>query len=613
VNWEHLKAIVWLRQRLFFNWLRRSGIANTIVTGILMALGLVASAVMFFVALLLGIKLLPRATSDQLLVVWTAVIGAFLFSWIIGLLTELQRSEVISFQKLLYYPISLTGTFLVNYLSSFASFTLIIFLPAMIGLCIASVVALGPYFLVTLPMLFGLVLMVTAVTYQFRGWLASLMMNKRRRRTLVTAIGAAFILIVQLPNLFNRLYLRPGTNQDGASAQQMLERTQKLSEELKRHEISPEQAQARLDALQHDQSLQRKTAAEFKTEDVVRWVRIADLVIPPGWVAYGAAEASHQIAWPGLLGAVGLCLIGAVSLRRSYHTTLRFYRGDYESGEKGKKRIATRPPAERGTLLVERQLPWAPEEAAATAFANLRALIRAPEAKMMLLSLLIVGAIFGSTLAAGRKSRLPESFRPMMAMAIIAIETLSLSQIFQNQFGFDRDGFRTLLLSPARRRNILLGKNLSLAPLTLGSGAVALVILEFLYPLSITHFLASLVQLVSAYLMVCLVGNYTSILLPSAVRAGSFRSSTTTLSGSLLRVVAVFVLMTALGPLFLPLGIEFLLQSLQFPKFVPIYLILSLLELAVIAVLYGLLLEGQGLLLQSREQKILRAVTSKND
>jgi ABC-2 type transport system permease protein len=613
VNWEHLKAIVWLRQRLFFNWLRRSGIANTIVTGILMALGLVASAVMFFVALLLGIKLLPRATSDQLLVVWTAVIGAFLFSWIIGLLTELQRSEVISFQKLLYYPISLNGTFLVNYLSSFASFTLIIFLPAMIGLCIASVVALGPYFLVTLPMLFGLVLMVTAVTYQFRGWLASLMMNKRRRRTLVTAIGAAFILIVQLPNLFNRLYLRPGINQDGASAQQMLERTQKLSEELKRHEISPEQAQARLDALPHDQSLERKTAAEFKTEDVVRWVRIADLVIPPGWVAYGAAEASHQIAWPGLLGAVGLCLIGAVSLRRSYHTTLRFYRGDYESGEKGKKRIATRPPGERGTLLVERQLPWAPEEAAATAFANLRALIRAPEAKMMLLSLLIVGAIFGSTLAAGRKSRLPESFRPMMAMAIIAIETLSLSQIFQNQFGFDRDGFRTLLLSPARRRNILLGKNLSLAPLTLGSGAFALVILEFLYPLSITHFLASLVQLVSAYLMVCLVGNYTSILLPSAVRAGSFRSSTTTLSGSLLRVVAVFVLMTALGPLFLPLGIEFLLQSLQFPKFVPIYLILSLLELAVIAVLYGLLLEGQGLLLQSREQKILQAVTSKKD
>ena len=138
-------------------------------------------------------------------------------------------------------------------------------------------------------------------------------------------------------------------------------------------------------------------------------------------------------------------------------------------------------------------------------------------------------------------------------------------------------------------------------------------ILEFLYPLSIAHFLASLVQLVSAYLMVCLIGNYTSILLPSAVRAGSFRSSTKTFSGSLLRVVAIFVLMAALGPLFLPLGIEFLLHSLQFAQFVPIYLILALLELALVAGLYVLLLESQGLLLQSREQKILQAVTSKND
>ena len=612
MNWEHLKAIVWLRQRLFFNWLRRSGTANTIVTGILMCLGMVASAVLFFASLLLGIKFLPKATSDQLLVVWTAVIGAFLFSWIIGLLTELQRSEVISLQKLLYYPISLGGTFLVNYLSSFASFTLIVFLPAMIGLCIASVVALGAYFLVMLPLLFGLVLMVTAVTYQFRGWLAALMMNKRRRRTLVTAIGAAFILIVQLPNLLNRLYFRPHTNRDVASSQKITEDMQKLSEDLQRHAVTAQQAQTRLDAIKRAQT-EHKPGVEVNTEEVARWVRIADLVIPPGWVAYGAAEASHQIVWPGLLGAAGLCLIGAASLWRSYHTTLRFYRGDYESGESRKKQVVVRPQGERSALLVERQLPWAPEEAAATAFANLRALIRAPEAKMMLLSLLIVGAIFGSTLAAGRKSGLPAAFRPAMAMAIIMIETLSLSQVFQNQFGFDRDGFRTLLLSPARRRNILLGKNLSLAPLTIGCGAFALVVLEFLYPLSITHFLASLVQLCSAYFMVCMIGNYSSILLPNAVRAGSFRSSTQTFSGSLLRVLAVFILMTALGPLFIPLGIELLLHHLQFAQFIPIYLILALCELALLAGLYLLLLESQGQLLQSREQKILQAVTSKND
>ena len=95
----------------------------------------------------------------------------FLISWTVGLMTELQRSEVLSFQKLLYYPISLFGTFLVNYVSSLVSVTLILFVPAMFGLCVASVVALGPRYLVLFPLLFGLVLMVTAVSYHLAdGW-----------------------------------------------------------------------------------------------------------------------------------------------------------------------------------------------------------------------------------------------------------------------------------------------------------------------------------------------------------------------------------------------------------------------------------------------------------
>ena len=36
-----------------------------------------------------------------------------------------------------------------------------------------------------------------------------------------------------------------------------------------------------------------------------------------------------------------------------------------------------------------------------------------------------------------------------------------LVQFLANQFGFDRDGFRALILSPADRRLILLGKNLA--------------------------------------------------------------------------------------------------------------------------------------------------------
>ncbi len=323
--------------------------------------------------------------------------------------------------------------------------------------------------------------------------------------------------------------------------------------------------------------------------------------------------AARQNVWPGLLGSLGLCLIGGASLRRSYRMTLRFYRGEYQTAQIAKKKARPQIHAKRATYLVERHLPWIPEQAAATALATLRSLMRAPEVKMMLVSTLVFGVIFASTLVAGRRSQVSVSLRPLVAMGIIVTETLSLSQVFQNQFGFDRDGFRALLLSPSRRRNILLGKNLALAPLALGIGAFALVVLQFLYPLSVTHFLASLVQLVSAYLIVCLVGNHTSIVLPTAVRAGSLRASTSTMAGSLLRILAVLGLTAAFVPLFIPLGIDLLLHSFNLGRMIPVYLILAALELSVLVMLYRLLLESQGLLLQAREQKILEAVATKND
>jgi hypothetical protein len=154
---------------------------------------------------------------------------------------------------------------------------------------------------------------------------------------------------------------------------------------------------------------------------------------------------------------------------------------------------------------------------------------------------------------------------------------------------------------------------LALAPLTLGTGALALGILEFLYPLSVTQFLASLVQLVSAYLIVCLVGNQTSILLPTAVRAGSLRASTSTMLGSLLRLLAALGLAAAILPLFIPLGIDLLLHGFNVGPMIPIYLIVAAFELFVLVMLYRRLLESQGILLQAREQKILEAVTTKND
>ena len=75
--------------------------------------------------------------------VWDGLVVGFLFSWAIGLLAELQRSEVLSLDKFLHLPVSLTGVFLINYLSSLFSLTLIIFVPAMVGLSLGLVIRPG--------------------------------------------------------------------------------------------------------------------------------------------------------------------------------------------------------------------------------------------------------------------------------------------------------------------------------------------------------------------------------------------------------------------------------------------------------------------------------------
>jgi hypothetical protein len=60
-----------------------------------------------------------------------------------------------------------------------------------------------------------------------------------------------------------------------------------------------------------------------------------------------------------------------------------------------------------------------------------------------------------------------------------------------------------------------------------------------------------------------------------------------------------------------PLGAEFILRLLGRGAGIPVCLLLSLLECALIAVIYYFCTEGLGSLLQSREQKILETVTAK--
>jgi hypothetical protein len=181
-----------------------------------------------------------------------------------------------------------------------------------------------------------------------------------------------------------------------------------------------------------------------------------------------------------------------------------------------------------------------------------------------------------------------------------------------NQFGFDRDGFRVFVLSAARRRDILLGKNLAIAPVTMGLAAIVLAFVQIVSPMRLDHFLAMFPQYISMFLLFCMVTNLLSIYAPVYVPPGSLKASSPKVGTVLLQVVtiALFFPLTQLVTL-LPLGTEILLRLLGWSSSIPIYLILSLAECAAVVTVYHFMLNWQGSLFQASEQNILERVTNR--
>jgi hypothetical protein len=621
MNWQHFRAILWLRWRLGANQLKRAGIVNTVIMAILAAGVIVLSMILFVTFFSVGRFALASASPAIVMYVWDGLVAAMLFFWVIGLMSELQRSEAVSLTKFLHLPVSLTGAFVINYLSSLVSVTLVLFLPAMVGLSLGLVFAKGPAMLWLLPLLAAFLLMVTAITYQFQSWLASLMVNKRRRRTIIFLITMAFVLIFQLPNLLN--ILRPARQAEPIS--RLAQEQAELDREFSSGAISAEQYRQRRQELAQESQASRRG----RMEHVEQTARLVNLVLPPGWLPFGALALAEGKLLEPLLATLALSLLGAASLWRSYRTTVRLYTGQFTSGKK--KPAALAPPTKgkiRGPGLLEKQLPWLSEHASAIALAGFRSLLRAPEAKMMLLSPIILVVIFGAmflrrplnpnpAVPGGPTGRQPEvalseALRPLVPFGAMAMVLLSMGQILGNQFGFDRSGFRVFVLSPARRRDILLGKNLAVAPLALGLCLGVVVIMQVIRPMRFDHFLAALPQLLSMYLLFCLLSNGLSILAPMPIASGSIRPTNFKTIPMLLHfafVLLVFPL--AVGPALLPLIIELVLQEFTGTKEIPIALILSLLESAGVVFLYLFVVDGEGRWLQSREKKILEVVAAK--
>jgi ABC-2 type transport system permease protein len=310
VKLEHLRAFIALRWKLKLRQFRRGGAANAIALGFLSLLIISAASMATVGLFFLGYLGLAKESPTVIMYVWDGLVIGFLFFWAVGLLSELQRSEALSLGKFLHLPVSPLGICLINYLSSLFSLGMAIFAPAMLALAIGLWVGRGPALLWLLPLVIAFLFMISALTYQFQGWLAALMINPRRRRTVIVLVTVAFIVLVQGPNLaqmywqFDRRSFRPRPPAMGAR-----EAGRIGIAEYERRQREYKRLQTETDEQRNREGLE----ADYKAY----WYgTVLNLVLPPGWLPLGAFYSAAGSSMAALGATTGMSVVGLFSLWR---------------------------------------------------------------------------------------------------------------------------------------------------------------------------------------------------------------------------------------------------------------------------------------------------------
>jgi len=260
---------------------------------------------------------------------------------------------------------------------------------------------------------------------------------------------------------------------------------------------------------------------------------------------------------------------------------------------------------------VELRLPGVPEDVAALALAQFRSMTRAPEVRMMLAMGLFV-AIFLPALIlwrSGAALHIPDPVKPFIATGVVVMALFTMLQLMCNQFGSDRDGFRGLVLLPTPRERLLFGKNLAVLPLAAAIAFVPLAAMSVLAKLSVFVLLATVLQFGAAFLLFCMVGNLSSILVPYRVAAGSLKPTKQSWQAVLMMMAVHMLFPLAVAPIAIPPFLGWVAERFGSLPATLVNVCASLVMVVILAFLYAQTLRPLGRLFQRRETTILRAVT----
>ncbi|MEM9366349.1 MAG: hypothetical protein AAGD07_10145 [Planctomycetota bacterium] len=612
MNLQQLAALTRMRWQIGRNLVRKSGRTNQVLLTIALVLAFLGSIGTFLFALGWGSVLINRLQPYQWIYVWDAITVVFLFVWSMGVLTELQRSELLSLKNLLHLPVSLSGGFFLNYLSSIVSLTVLLFLPVLLGICCVSVLHFGSASSVSFLLVSSFLLMVSAVTYLIRGWLGKLMENPRTRGTVVAVTTIFFVLVFQLPNMLNSTWMRSGRQASRERREAHREELDQLRQQLEDRTLASSEYKPKVARLKEAFQQQENSIRQAKRESTHQRILSINQLVPVLWLPYGAASAARGSIASPLLCIFGMTAFGLASLGLSYRSTVQTYIGNDRTG----KRSATHDTldsAKRRTRL-EMQLPLLTNTQSAIALATWRMTLRAPESKMALLTPLIFAAMFGSAIFSGSMSAVPQAARPWLTLTAISVSLFGLAQLLINMFGMDRQGFRAYILMPIDRGDILLGKNLGVFPIVGGLTSLLVVAVGILARVPSAYVLATLLQVPITFLCYFLVTNQVSITAPVGLISGTMKPVSLKAGTVITQLLAMFFSPLMMLPAAIALGVDFVLNFyLKWPpalgRIAPVYLILTLVELPIMIWVYRRLIARQGKFLQDREQQILDTIT----
>ncbi len=560
MDWGQWRTILWLRWRLTRNQWKRFGAFNEaagILFGLFLAVGMAVSCL---AGLVLGLFVLAGASAPTLMLVWDGIAGVFLLFWLTGLLTEIQRSESIDLTRLMHLPISLRAVFFFNYLASWITPSILIALPGCF--CLAGGLALAGQgrMLGMIPVMTAYFALVTAWTYVLRGWLVAVMVNERHRRTILTGAALVIILITQLPNLYFQITMpAPGKSRPERQA---------INAEI---------------------------------------VGIAHNVLPPLWAGKSAEALARRDIVPAIAASCGGFFLAGIGLLQAYRSTRRFYHGGKTKTAPPRRRSA--PDGKRSRFL-EARLPGFSEETAAVALATFRSHVRAPEIKMALFGQIMMIFFLAVMLLRPAGAFTFVQTKPLLGTMIVLFSLLGSSQLLFNQFGFDRDGFRAIVLSPVARQHVLLGKNLAAFPFVTAIGAGILTLALAFGMIDLTAYFSALSMFASGFLLFAILGNLLSVLSPYRIAYGSLKPTKLPPKATLMIFVGFILSAVLAGLLLIPAALAMFASSFSWPNGASVHLAGSLGLLAASAAAYAAASGPLGRMLQRREQQILQIVTT---